>query len=128
SLAECAAENFATAAELLEWGRGRSPSYAPFVANDLHIHQKWTCHLCELHQFADAYELLERGHQRRPDARLFAGGRAVVMQMWAQWLRQEGRRDEALRIAEQGLEKFPSQGALQQLRTDLRVDLTGPQS
>ena len=68
---------------LFEIGR-LDASYAPLLANDLHIHQRWVLSLCDEGRYAEALEILEAGHRRRPEVELFEEGRTAVRRLWAE--------------------------------------------
>jgi tetratricopeptide (TPR) repeat protein len=86
-------EDYAQAAAVLHRGLCECPDYAPFQANDLHIHQKWALLLCRQAQYGDALEILEAGQKRRPDVPLYRDGPQAVRRLWMKELVE--RRDYA---------------------------------
>ena len=70
------------AAQLISQGLRSHPDYQPFLANDLHVHQRWARHLCREQQFAEALDVLDQAHRRRPNVDLFDRGRFAVRQQW----------------------------------------------
>jgi tetratricopeptide (TPR) repeat protein len=98
SLAEEDAGRLPRAAELVERGLRWEPSYAPLLANDLHIHQRWALQLCDDGRYEQALQLLQRCHARRPEARLFDLGRVAVVALWSESLFRLGQFEEAFRV------------------------------
>jgi hypothetical protein len=65
-------------------GLAIDPEYAPLLANDLHIHQRWIRRLCDVGEYETAAAILEEGYVRRPAAELFQRGRIAARELWAQ--------------------------------------------
>ena len=98
ALAEADLGRFARASQLLETGRGLDDSYAPLLANDLHIHQRWVRQLCQQEQFGRALRVLQEGLSRRPRAELFREGRFLVIRLWAEALWADELIDEGFQL------------------------------
>jgi len=112
SLAEEDAGRLPLAAELVERGLRLEPTYAPLLANDLHIHQKWALELCDAGRYEEALELLERRHARRPDVRLFDLGRFAVIALWSESLFRGGQFEEAFRVLDGARTMWSDNGEL----------------
>lgn len=75
---------FRSAASLLFEIEQLDASYAPLLANDLHIHQRWVLSLCSEGRYAESLEILEACHRRRPEIELFQEGRTAVQRLWVE--------------------------------------------
>jgi tetratricopeptide (TPR) repeat protein len=104
-------QEYAQAAAVLNRGLAECPDYAPFQANDLHIHQKWALLLCRHADYGEALRILELGQRRRPEVPLYRDGPQAVRRLWMKELVERRDFTGAWRIAlgrvrEQGL-PFP---------------------
>ena len=99
ALDECSHGRFERASALITKGLAANPDYAPFAANDLHIHQQWAVHLCAEQRFEKAFTVLERAHQRRPEVELFDRGRFAVSAQWRHALLKAEKRNELVEAA-----------------------------
>jgi len=110
---------YAEAAAVLHRGLNECPDYAPFQANDLHIHQKWALVLCRRADYDEALRILESGQSRRPEVPLYRDGPQAVRRLWMKELVE--RRDYAgawriaLGRARDAAGVFPGRGDLDSL-------------
>jgi tetratricopeptide (TPR) repeat protein len=112
-------EDYAEAAAVLNRGFSECPDYAPFQANDLHIHQKWALLLCRRAHYGEALQILEAGQQRRPEVPLYRDGPHAVRRLWMKELVERRDYAGAWRIAlgrgRDGAGPFPGRSDLESL-------------
>ncbi len=89
-LAKVQLHQFAEAAELLERGMAIDATYGPFLANDLHIHQRWVRDLCEQRREDEAVRLLLQRRDYRPDQPLYRDGPVAIYRHWLDRLARDG--------------------------------------
>jgi tetratricopeptide (TPR) repeat protein len=112
ALVESDAGRLRHAADLVLEGLRFDPSYAPLLANDLHIHQKQALALCDAGRFEQALEVLEQCHSRRPEVQLFNMGRLAVVGVWSESLLRDGHFDQAFRVLDQAEREWSSESKL----------------
>jgi tetratricopeptide (TPR) repeat protein len=117
ALAECDARNFARAVELVLEGCGKYPEFVPFLANDVHIHQRWAVALCEQRRFAEAMQALHTAHLRRSDVALFDHGRRAVLAQWATSLFENGELESASQLFAEATKWFDESSEISRCRS-----------
>ncbi len=90
ALAKVHANQFAEAIELLGRGMAIDSSYGPFLANDLHIHQRWVNDLCENRREDEAVRLLLQRRGERPEEPLYRDGPIAIYRHWLDRLARDG--------------------------------------
>lgn len=94
---------YAMAVEKLDECRACDASFAPLVANELHIHEQWARALCDAGRYAEAIDALESAVQQRPEQSLFRLGMTNIYGLWSASLARKGKIDDALAIAQRGI-------------------------